>query len=71
MTSDDGGDLQDAIRDVEWLHGHWEVLPAAARHDFKDAMGLIREFSRSVRIIRLIDQNHVRSEGYRIRARTL
>ena len=70
MRQDDDGDLQDGYTDAIWLHGHLNDLPDAAQWDVKDAIKLIREFSTVVRIIRQIDQNHVRNAySSQIRAR--
>lgn len=71
MRPDDDGDLQNGYECAQWLHGHLNDLPTAANHDLKDAIKLIREFNTLVRVIQLIDQNHVRTIGYRIGARTL
>ena len=68
--ADDDGDLQNGFENAHWLHGRLNDIPNAAGRDYKEALSLIQEFNRVVRIIRLIDQNHV-SAGYGFRARTL
>jgi hypothetical protein len=60
---DTQGALQDAAENCKWLHDRVMdgQLASAADWDVKDAVKIADELNQIVRVIRTIDQNHVRN----------
>jgi hypothetical protein len=69
MSDDRTGDLQDTSADALWLMHRLadDELAPATRWDVADAMKVAEEFRKLVRVIRSIDQSHVRN-AYGVRA---